>query len=226
MMPRLFDQAFRLLALLSVIILALTLAGCNSSQDNATEQSSSKIEETAPTKEQPTQEKAKQPEPAVASSVDPDLVYLDVKSGRIEIKLASDLAPNHVKQIKTLVKRGFYDGIVFHRVIEGFMAQTGDPTGTGRGGSDLPDIKAEFSNEPFKRGVLGMARSSNPNSANSQFFIMFAPGDFLNGEYTVVGKVVKGMEHVDAIKKGNSAANGTVTDPDKIIKMQMAQDAN
>ncbi|MCF6321560.1 MAG: peptidylprolyl isomerase [Rhizobiaceae bacterium] len=147
---------------------------------------------------------------------------MDVNAGRIEIELLPQLAPAHVERIKTLVGQGFYDGIVFHRVINGFMAQTGDPTGTGRGGSDLPDLKAEFSNEPFVRGILGMARSQSPNSANSQFFIMFAPGDFLNGKYTVFGRVVKGMEFVDAIKKGDQANNGAVSDPDKIIKMQMA----
>lgn len=152
-----------------------------------------------------------------------NLLYLDVKSGRIEIELLPNLAPNHVRRIKALTKKGFYNGIVFHRVIDGFMAQTGDPTGTGRGGSDLGDLKAEFSKARFERGVLGMARSQSENSANSQFFIMLAPGDFLNGQYTVFGKVVKGMEHVDAIKKGDKANNGSVSNPDKIIKMQMAQ---
>ena len=150
------------------------------------------------------------------------LVYLDVTSGRIEIELLPNLAPNHVRQIKALVNKGFYDGIVFHRVIEGFMAQTGDPTGTGRGKSDLPNIKAEFSKERFDRGVVGMARSSSPDSANSQFFIMLAAGDSLNGQYTVFGKVIKGMEFVDAIKKGDRDNNGSVNNPDKIIKMQMA----
>jgi peptidylprolyl isomerase len=151
-----------------------------------------------------------------------NIVYLFVKSGCVAIELLPDLAPNHVKRIKQLVGKGFYDGIVFHRVIGGFMAQTGDPTGTGTGGSDLPDLKAEFSKEQFKRGVLGMARSQKLDSANSQFFIMFAPGDFLNGQYTVFGKVIGGMENVDKIKKGDSANNGTVKDPDKIIKMQIA----
>ena len=145
-----------------------------------------------------------------------------MKDGRVEIELLPDLAPKHVERIKTLANQGFYDNIVFHRVIDGFMAQTGDPTGTGRGGSDLPDLPAEFSPEPFERGVLGMARSQSPDSANSQFFIMFAPGDFLNGKYTVFGRVKSGMEHVDAIKKGDQALNGQVTDPDKIIKMRTA----
>jgi peptidylprolyl isomerase len=147
-------------------------------------------------------------------------LYLDLKDGRVVIELRPDLAPNHVARIKELTREGFYDGIVFHRVIDGFMAQTGDPTGTGRGGSDKPDVNAEFSSEPFQRGTLGMARSQNPNSANSQFFIMFNDGDWLNGQYTVFGKVVEGMDLVDNITKGEPPAN-----PDKIIKMQVAADA-
>lgn len=149
-------------------------------------------------------------------------IYLDTKDGRITISLRPDLAPKHVAQIETLTKRGFYNGLVFHRVIDGFMAQTGDPTGTGMGGSDLPNIPAEFSGEPFKRGTVGMARSQDPNSANSQFFICFADAPFLNHKYTVVGEVVSGMDVVDKIKKGAKEDNGKVTDPDKIIKMQMA----
>ncbi len=147
-------------------------------------------------------------------------LYLDLKDGRVVIELRPDLAPNHVARIKELTREGFYDGIVFHRVIDGFMAQTGDPTGTGRGGSDKPDVNAEFSSEPFQRGTLGMARAQNPNSANSQFFIMFNDGDWLNGQYTVFGKVVEGMDLVDNITKGEPPAN-----PDKIIKMQVAADA-
>ncbi|OKL43447.1 peptidylprolyl isomerase [Pseudovibrio exalbescens] len=147
-------------------------------------------------------------------------LYLDLKDGRVEIQLRPDLAPNHVERIKQLTRDGFYDGIVFHRVIDGFMAQTGDPTGTGRGGSDLPDLKAEFSEEPFKRGTLGMARSANPDSANSQFFIMFDDGPWLNGQYTVFGEVVSGMEYVDNIKRGEPVQN-----PDKIVGMQVAADA-
>ena len=141
-------------------------------------------------------------------------LVMDLKCGPVVIDLRPDLAPAHVKQITTLAKRGFYDGIIFHRVIEGFMAQTGDPTGTGTGGSDLADIKAEFSSEPFRRGTVGMARSSRPDSANSQFFIMFANGDFLNGNYTVWGSVSSGMDCVDQINRGEPPAN-----PDKIIKM-------
>ncbi|MBO0733435.1 MAG: peptidylprolyl isomerase [Methylocapsa sp.] len=151
-------------------------------------------------------------------------IYLDTKDGRVTIKLRPDLAPKHVAQIETLTKRSFYNGVVFHRVIEGFMAQTGDPTGTGTGKSDLPDIPAEFSSEPFRRGTVGMARSQDPDSANSQFFICFADAPFLNGKYTVVGEVISGMEAVDKIKKGDKAANGTVSNPDKIVKMQLASD--
>jgi peptidylprolyl isomerase len=151
-----------------------------------------------------------------------DTIYLDTKDGRITIKLRPDLAPKHVAQIETLTKRGFYNGVVFHRVIDGFMAQTGDPTGTGTGKSDLPDIPAEFSAEPFRRGTVGMARAADPNSANSQFFICFADAPFLNNKYTVVGEVTSGIDVVDKIKKGDKAANGSVTDPDKIVKMQLA----
>jgi peptidylprolyl isomerase len=162
---------------------------------------------------------------APAATPDPEnTIYLDTKDGRVTILLRPDLAPKHVAQIKALTKRGFYDGIVFHRVIAGFMAQTGDPTGTGTGGSDLPNLKAEFSKEPFKRGTLGMARSASPDSANSQFFICFDDASFLNGQYTVFGQVVSGMDVVDKIKKG-AAGSGTVTNPDKIVKMQLATDA-
>lgn len=150
-----------------------------------------------------------------------DKLVLKLKDGDVIITLKPDLAPKHVERIKTLASKGFYDGIVFHRVIPGFMAQTGDPTGTGRGGSDLPDLKAEFTDANFAKGVLGMARSSSPNSANSQFFIMLAEGDFLNGQYTVFGEVTSGMEFVHKIKKGTRAGNGAVSDPDKIISMKV-----
>ena len=152
-------------------------------------------------------------------------VILTTKHGKVVIRLRPDWAPKHVAQIKTLVKRGFYDGIVFHRVIPGFMAQTGDPTGTGSGGSDLPNLPAEFNSTHFTRGILGMARSRDPDSANSQFFICFADASFLNHKYTVVGQVVSGMDVVDKIKKGSKQDNGTVTSPDKIVKMQIATDA-
>ncbi|MBO6781810.1 MAG: peptidylprolyl isomerase [Alphaproteobacteria bacterium] len=147
-------------------------------------------------------------------------LYLDLKDGRVTIELKPDLAPNHVARIKELTREGFYDGVVFHRVIDGFMAQTGDPTGTGRGGSDKPDLDAEFSNANHGRGAVSMARAQNPNSANSQFFIVFDDASFLDGQYTVWGQVVDGMEHVDAITRGEPPA-----DPDKIIKMQVAADA-
>ena len=158
--------------------------------------------------------------PVAQPAEEVNVLVLELKDGQVEIKLRPDLAPNHVAQIRTLTEQGFYDGIVFHRVIDGFMAQTGDPTGTGRGGSELPNIKAEFTDTRFARGVLGMARSQSPDSANSQFFIMLADGDFLNGKYTVFGEVTKGMEFVDNIKKGDKAANGQVSDPDKIVKMR------
>ncbi len=146
---------------------------------------------------------------------------LTLKNGVVEIELWRDVAPKHVERIVKLANDGFYDGLTFHRVIEGFMAQSGDPTGTGTGGSDLPDLKAEFSDEPFVRGSLGMARSSSPDSANSQFFITFADAPHLNGQYTLLGRVVSGMEFIDAIKKGDSANNGLVKDPDKIISMKV-----
>ena len=151
-----------------------------------------------------------------------DTLYLDVPAGRVVIEMRPDLAPGHCAHIKGLVRRGFYDGIVFHRVIAGFMAQTGDPTGTGSGGSGKT-IKAEFSAEPHVRGTLSMARASDPNSADSQFFICFADAGFLDRQYTVWGAVVSGMEFVDAIKKGD-ARSGAVVNPDKILKMQVAAD--
>lgn len=151
-------------------------------------------------------------------------LYLDLKAGRVVIELYPAVAPGHVERIKTLARKGFYDGVVFHRVIEGFMAQTGDPTGTGSGGSDLPDLKAEFNATNHLRGTLSMARSGDPDSANSQFFICFAAAAFLDGQYTAFGRVVEGMEYVDAIKRGDEANNGQVSDPDKIIKMQVAAD--
>jgi cyclophilin family peptidyl-prolyl cis-trans isomerase len=152
-----------------------------------------------------------------------ETITVQLKNGPVVIALRPDLAPNHVKRIKQLAERGFYDGVPFHRVIPGFMAQTGDPTGTGTGGSDLPDLKAEFSNEPHTRGTVSMARTNNPNSANSQFFICFADSPWLNRQYTVWGKVISGMEHVDAIKKGGEHNNGVISgEPDKIVKMRVA----
>ncbi len=159
---------------------------------------------------------------AFAEAAESDTLVLTTKNGKITIKLRPDLAPKHVAQIKALVKRHFYDGLVFHRVIPGFMAQTGDPTGTGAGGSDLPNVEHEFSKETFKRGTLGMARSSDPDSANSQFFICTADSTFLDGNYTVFGEVVSGMEVVDQIKAGTQANNGAVKNPDKIVTLRFA----
>jgi cyclophilin family peptidyl-prolyl cis-trans isomerase len=159
------------------------------------------------------------------AALDPqNTIYLDLKDGRVTIKLRPDLAPKHVAQIKALTKQGFYDGIVFHRVIEGFMAQTGDPTGTGTGGSKLPNIPAEFSSEPYKVGSVGMARTQNPNSANSQFFICYGGCGGLTGQYTIWGEVVSGMDAVNKIKRGASGS-GQVSGPDKIVKMQVMADA-
>ena len=159
-------------------------------------------------------------------SSDPEnTLILDLKSGPVTIALRPDLAPGHVERIKTLTRQGFYDGVVFHRVIPGFMAQTGDPTGTGSGGSDLPDLKAEFSSAPHKRGTVSAARTANPNSANSQFFICFNDAPWLDRQYTVWGQVTSGMEHVDAIKKGGEHNNGAISgEPDKIIKARIAAD--
>ncbi|MCK9992080.1 MAG: hypothetical protein Dbin4_00600 [Alphaproteobacteria bacterium] len=151
-------------------------------------------------------------------------LHMQLKDGLVVIELLPQIAPDHVAQIKALAREGFYDGIVFHRVIEGFMAQTGDPTGTGMGGSERANLKAEFSPTPHVRGTASMARSSSPNSANSQFFICFDDAEFLNGQYTVWGQVVEGMEFVDAIKKGGKHNNGAVSDPDKIISLRVAAD--
>jgi peptidylprolyl isomerase len=163
---------------------------------------------------------------AQPAKLDPEnTLYMDLKDGRVVIELLPELAPKHVARVKELVREKFYDGTPFHRVIPGFMAQGGDPTGTGTGGSKLPDLPAEFTNKAhFLRGTIGAARTQNPNSANSQFFIMFAPSTHLDGQYTIWGKVVSGMEFVDHIKPG-SGSGGTVQNPDKIIHMQLAADA-
>ena len=162
--------------------------------------------------------------PAFAEDAATDTLDLKTKNGDVVIKLLPDIAPKHVKQIQTLVARHFYDGIVFHRVIPGFMAQTGDPTGTGSGGSDLPNVALETSSTPFKRGSVGMARAQDPDSANSQFFICTGDSDFLNGNYTVFGQVVKGMDIVDKIKAGTQANNGAVKNPDKIVSLRFVPD--
>jgi len=159
-----------------------------------------------------------------ANAADPEnTLYMDLEDGRVVIEMLPDVAPHHVARIKELVRQGFYDGVVFHRVIPGFMAQTGDPTGTGRGGSGK-NLKAEFSKVPHVRGTVSMARAMDPNSADSQFFIVFAPAPHLDGQYTVWGQVVSGMEYVDKIKKGSAADNGMVQNPDKIVRMRVAAD--
>jgi len=150
-------------------------------------------------------------------------IYLDVPAGRVVIELKPELAPNHVARIKELAREGFYDGIAFHRVIDGFMAQTGDPRGDGTGGSGKK-LKAEFNAAKHVRGTASMARAQSPDSADSQFFICFDAAPFLDRKYTVWGQVVSGMEHIDAIKKGDDNDNGTVADPDCIIRMQVAAD--
>ena len=156
----------------------------------------------------------------MADIKDPEnTLLLETTKGKVVIEMRPDLAPKHVERIKTLAREGFYDGIVFHRVIEDFMAQTGCPHGTGTGGSQMADLPAEFNSEPHVRGTCSMARAQNPNSANSQFFICFGDTSFLDGQYTVWGKVIEGMDNVDKIKRGEP-----VQDPDKIISMKVAAD--
>jgi len=171
-----------------------------------------------------------------ALAADPEnTLVITLKDGDVTIALRPDLAPKHVERIKALARAGAYDNVAFHRVIEGFMAQTGDvqfgdledgydASQVGTGGSDMDDLPAEFSSEPFVRGTIGMARTANPDSANSQFFIMFDAADHLNGQYTVVGNVESGMEAVDKIKRGDEAQNGLVADPDRMSKVVVAAD--
>lgn len=193
---------------LLMMVMAFALTACGQSSDRPPE-----IDSSA------------QP-PVTGGAVDPEnTLYLDLKYGRVVIKLRPDLAPNHVERIKKLTREGFYNGLKFHRVIARFMAQTGDPRGDGTGGSKYPDLKAEFSPEVFKKGTVGMARSGSPDSANSQFFIMLGRSPHLDNKYTIWGEVVDGMAFVNRIKLGNPASNGTVTDPDTIVKMQVAADA-
>jgi len=173
-----------------------------------------------------------------AAAAEPEnTMIVSLKDGDVTIALRPDLAPKHVEQIKALVREGAYDNVAFHRVIDGFMAQTGDvefgdmedgfnARRVGTGGSNRGDLPAEFSGERFVRGTVGMARAQDPNSANSQFFIMFAPAPNLDGAYTIVGQVESGMEHVDAIKRGDQAQNGVVTDPDRMVKVRIASDKN
>lgn len=190
---------------LALLVLALGLSACNQSPQE-------------PAKEGET---TQAPVGSPGAPADPaNTVILELKSGKVAIKLRPDLAPKHVERVKQLVKEGFYDGLKFHRVIAGFMAQTGDPLGTGMGGSKYPDLPAEFSRTPFERGTIGAARTANPNSANSQFFICLNETSHLNGQYTVWGQVVDGMDHVEQIAKGEPPAN-----PDIIVKMYLASDA-
>jgi peptidylprolyl isomerase len=151
-------------------------------------------------------------------------LFIELESGRVVVEMLPDVAPKHVARIKELAREKFYDGVVFHRVIDGFMAQTGDPTGTGLGGSEKPDLEAEFSDVPHDRGVVSMARSSSPNSANSQFFIVLEDSHFLDEKYTVWGKVVSGMEYADDIEKGDARKNGSVDEPDSMISFSVAAD--
>ncbi len=160
--------------------------------------------------------------PATAADLE-NTLYMDLKDGRVVIEMRPDLAPKHVARIKELTREGFYNGLVFHRVIAGFMAQGGDPTGTGGGGSGK-NIDAEFSDEKHVRGTVSMARSSDPDSADSQFFIVYARSQWLDNKYTAWGKVTEGMPFVAKIKRGDQSDNGSVSDPDKIIKMQVAAD--
>ncbi|PSJ64437.1 peptidylprolyl isomerase [Kumtagia ephedrae] len=174
--------------------------------------------------------------PALAAEPENTMI-VTLKDGDVTVALRPDLAPKHVEQIKALVREGAYDNVAFHRVIDGFMAQTGDvqygdtangydPAQAGTGGSERPDLPAEFSSEPYVRGIVGMARAQDPDSANSQFFIMLAPNPGLNGQYTVVGQVESGMDLVDKIKKGDANQNGVVSDPDRMVKVRIAADGN
>ncbi len=201
---------------LFALFLSVGLASCGSS----TKQNEEIVAPPTP------EELAAPANSAPVKGLDPEnTLYMDLKYGRVVIKLRPDLAPNHVARIKKLTREGFYNGLKFHRVIAGFMAQGGDPKGDGTGGSKYPDLKAEFSSEPFKKGTVGAARSASPDSANSQFYIMLGRAPHLDGKYTVWGEVVQGMQYVQRIKLGDPAQNGTVTDPDIIIKMQVMADA-
>src|SRR5436190_7824011 len=165
-------------------------------------------------------------EELIMSDAATNKIRMQLKTGTVEIGLRPDLAPDHVARIRELSETGFYDGVAFHRVIPGFMAQTGDPTGTGAGGSDLPNLKAEFSNEAHKRGTVSAARSGNPDSANSQFYICFDDAPWLDRQYSVWGEVVEGMDNVDKIKKGGEHNNGAISgEPDKILKARIETQA-
>ncbi len=177
--------------------------------------------QTAPQTSEQSGEGEGEGQSATIENADMPILNMELESGTVKIMLRPDLAPNHVARLIELSEAGFYDGIVFHRVINGFMAQTGDPTGTGLGGSDLPDLAAEFNDRSFERATLGMARSAEEDSANSQFFIVFDDASFLDGQYTLFGKVIEGMELIDDLRKGNPQDNGTVTNPDHIVSMRL-----
>ena len=206
---------------IAVMILVLLATGLGSSITNGVSNIAFAQDQTAP-------------QPASATftmengqdvTVDPEYtLVIELKDGPVVIQMFPQFAPNHVRRIKELAREGFYDGIVWHRVIDGFMAQTGDPDGRGTGGSGQK-LNAEFNGIPYLRGIVGMARAQHPHSADSQFFIMFAPGRFLDAQYTAWGRVVSGMEFVDNIKKGDSAANGLVTEPDQMLKVYVLADA-
>ena len=182
--------------------------------------------QTAPASTTNTAPAAPAPAPTTNAATNPNenIIVLQLADGNVVIQLLPEKAPEHVKRIKELTREGFYDGVVFHRVIDGFMAQTGDPSGTGMGKSKKPDLKAEFNDVKHEKGIVSMARASDPNSANSQFFIMLADVPSLNGQYTAFGKVLSGMEAVDKIRKGDRNDNGKVINPDKIISMKVAAD--
>ena len=226
----------------AILLLTIGAAACSGDEEPAedTTPEETPVEEAATPEPEPAAEEAAAPEEApagevaapgeaavdgdgavVAALTDPleDTLYIELECGRVVIEMLPELAPLHVERIKTLTREGFYDGLTFHRVIDGFMAQTGDPLGTGFGASQLPDLPAEFNNEQFVRGAVGMARGTNPNSANSQFFIMFDRWASLDGQYTLWGHVTEGMECVDQIKRGEP-----VIDPDIILTMRVAAD--
>ena len=191
-----------------------TEAKAKTEQVSTTDTGQTKVTEVKKTEKEPLKETKK-------TMSESNTLNIQLKDGNVIVKLRPDLAPKHVERIKLLTEQGFYDGLKFHRVIDGFMAQTGDPAGNGTGGSELPDLQAEFSDAPFKRGVLGMARAQSPHSANSQFFIMFAEATHLNGQYTVFGEVTEGMDLVDKIKKGPAHLNGAVDEPDVMVKVTL-----
>jgi peptidylprolyl isomerase len=208
----------RILKFIIVASLALSLTACGqSSEEEEKKEETPKSSQTEPAKD----EKSSTAQPAAPAS-GKERVIMEVKGGKVVIELRPDLAPRHVERIKQLSREGFYNGLKFHRVIDGFMAQTGDPTGTGMSGSKYPDLPSEFSPEPYKRGTVGAARTSNPNSANSQFFICFTDNgcSSLTGKYTVWGQVVEGMEYIDKVKRGEGGS-GMVTEPDIITKMSL-----